>query len=110
MRAILLSALLLGGCALPGSTSDVMLVGRDTYWVGGVQSELTGGAVGARALALQKANAFCGTMRKTTKVVQIEPAGIMRTNVTFQCLSVDDPRLDQPAPGGIYNVNINSSR
>lgn len=109
MRAILLTALLLGGCAYATYSTDVQPIGGDTYSVGATAGQYVGGSAGARAAALQKANAYCGARDLQMKAVAIEPAGI-RTNVTFLCLQPGDPRLAAPLPGQTYNVNVNAGR
>lgn len=107
MRALLI-VLLLGGCAYTRETTAVSPIGLDTYSVGASAGQYVGGSSEARSLAFRKASAFCTEEGRHIRVIGVEPAGI-RTNVTFQCLTRGDARLQEPAGiGKGLSINLNS--
>ena len=108
MRVLILG-LLLGGCAYTTSSTEVAPMGGNTYSVGATAGQYVGGSAEARSIALRKANAYCEARDRQSKVLAVEPAGI-RTNVTFQCLAPDDPRMATPMPGKTVNLNVNAGR
>ena len=109
MKTAVIACLLLGGCAYTTSSTQVSQIGADTYSVGATAGQYVGGSAEARSIAIQKANAYCSGYDRATRVVAIEPASV-RVNVTFMCLSPDDPRMRAPMPGQTFNVNVNAGQ
>lgn len=76
---------LLAGCV----TTQPQSIGRDTYLVETMGSNLTYGP------ALRKANAFCTGQGKKMQMVTANKGGVMvsaNTSLTFMCLDESDPR------------------
>lgn len=109
MKRALVLCLLIGGCAYTKQSTAVAPMGQDTYSVGATAGQYVGGSAEARTMALQKANEHCTGLGRSLKVLSVEPAH-ERTNVTFQCLMANDPRLQQQVPGQTINVNVNQGR
>lgn len=85
MRIAIFAALLISGCA----TTQPQSVGRDTYLVETLGTNLTYGP------ALKRANAYCAEQGKKMQLVTANKGGMgvsANASVTFMCLDETDPR------------------
>ena len=83
---------------LPGCThsSGVLKLGPDTYTTSAAAHPAAGGSSEARRMALTEANRYCAQMGKEILVKNIVSGAYTSTEVTFRCLSKDDPELQRP--------------
>lgn len=98
MKAIILAALILTGCAM---SSNVQKLGPDTYMVSAMASPVRGGASGAEMKALEAANEHCDKLGKEIYVTQKNNLGDNGFNqgtarVAFRCLAKNDRELARP--------------
>ena len=101
VRAIVLPlvcATVLSGCA---TSADVLPVGPDTYTVSAAAAPVRGGSSAARGIALSEANQYCQKLGKQILVTNISAQSINRfgagdSDITFRCLSPNDPDLKRP--------------
>lgn len=83
--AVFAAAVALVGCV----TTEPQSIGRDTYMVETMGSNLSYGPV------LRKANVFCAKQGKKVQVVSQDKGGVMvsaNTTLKFMCLDESDPR------------------
>ena len=111
LGATIACAAVLAGCV---STSDVLEVGRDTYSVSAT-SDGYRSAAAAREHAFQAGAAKCNAGGKHFMLVNESTArtrmGIdTTTNVTFRCLSNDDPAYSRPDMKPAPNVVIENAK
>ena len=83
------------------SSSGVMKLGPDTFTASAANSPARGGMPGARHTVILQANDYCTAMGKEILVTnettaRTNDAGAGSANITFQCLSRDDPALQRP--------------
>ncbi len=113
-RLLLLPFALLGlsACA---SSSGVNILGPDTYNISATASPARGGWATAKGIALSEAHDYCTTLGKEVLVTNTTTAntnglGAGSADVTFRCLSKDDPALSRPIYGPTPNTIIEDRR
>lgn len=86
VRALVLSATLLAGCAWQ---TDALQMGPNLYRTSANASPARGSTTGAQNLALKKANEKCASLGKTINVTDVETGTAYPANgtatVTFEC-------------------------
>lgn len=86
-------------------SSGVLKMGPDTYSASAAATPIAGGYSEARKIALTEANQYCLQMGREILVKNIGAATYTSAQVTFRCLSKDDPELQRteyrPAPDTI---------
>lgn len=113
---IFLSAAVIGlilcGCS---QSSGVLKMGPDTYTVSVHAAPIRGGESGARKIALTEASNKCVAEGGEILVTNIEskPSSHLAggtVNLTFRCLSANDPDLKRPEYKPAPNVVIEDKR
>ena len=102
---------LLSGCV---STSNVLEMGRDTYSVSSTADGFRSAAA-ARESAFQKGTEKCGSQGKKFMFMNERTARTRMdvdttVNVTFRCLSEDDPEYRRPSIEQTPDVVIHDRR
>jgi hypothetical protein len=107
-------AMLIGMLALvPGCatrSSGILKLGPDTYTTSASAGEFVGGSTEGRRMALTDANEHCAKLGKEIMVTNIAARFGNKTEVTFRCLSKDDPGLQRPEIKQVPDVTIEDRR
>lgn len=100
MRAVLISSLLVAGCA---SNSGVVNIGPDTYMIAKQAATGFPGLGNMKAEIITEGSAFCrtnGRVFRITSATETQPPYIAgnypRSEIEFMCLDKSDPELTRP--------------
>jgi len=100
LTALLLSALILSGCA---SNSGIIPIGKDTYMVSRQAATGFSGSGTLKAEAFQEASAYCTGRGRSLQVVNTQEAqppfllgNYPKAEVQFMCLTDGDAELARP--------------
>lgn len=92
--AACIACIILAACTT--QSSGVLKMGPDTYSASAAATPIAGGYSEARRIALTEANQYCLQMGREILVENIGAATYTSAQVTFRCLSKDDPELQRP--------------